>query len=136
MKFKLLDIWYFIQGNIRYFLYYYKSNYFFSNKKIRWIFLLPLHKLIPLHIREQIEYRINSMNQDCYRSGSCIKCGCKTTNLQMANKSCEGYCYPAMQSRKNWNLLKNNKIIISEKRAWKLRQRTFSKFEIGDEVEE
>jgi hypothetical protein len=34
------------------------------------------------------------MDIDCYLDGSCKKCGCETTALQMANKACAGNCYP------------------------------------------
>ena len=86
----------YIQGNVRYYLYYSKR----------------LKGLIPSHIREQIEYRINSMNRECYNSGNCIKCGCSTTALQMANKTCEGNCYPAMMNRKTWKLMKENRFKV------------------------
>ena len=131
MKNKVKDIWYYIQGHVRYFFYYWKTNYFYSPKWIRWIFLIPLQKLLSLHIKEQIAVRINSMNQECYLSGSCIKCGCKTTHLQMANKNCEGLCYPQMQTKKNWNLLKNKKIVISNKRAWQVNNSKFKQYEMG-----
>lgn len=79
----------YLQGHIRYKLYY---SY--------------LKFLIPLHIREQIVYRINSMNKECYNQGSCIMCGCRTTHLQMANKSCDNPCYPAMVKKRTWNFWK------------------------------
>ncbi len=79
------DAWYYIQGNIRYKLWYSKYSW-----------------LIRKHIREQIDMRIKSMNRECYNSGSCIKCGCKTTHLQMCNKACEGNCYPGMMNKKDW----------------------------------
>jgi hypothetical protein len=68
----------YIQGNVRYKLYY---SYWFS-----W--------LIRKEIKEQIDFRINSMRDICYIQGYCQECGCKTTALQMANKSCAGSCYP------------------------------------------
>ena len=70
----------YIEGNIRYSLYY--SKYF------KW--------LLRDHIVEQIEYRINSMRQNCYTMGQCEMCGCSTTALQMCSKPCEGHCYPSM----------------------------------------
>lgn len=79
------DTWYYIQGNIRYKLWYSKYSW-----------------LIRKHIREQIDMRIKSMNRECYNSGSCINCGCKTTHLQMCNKSCKGDCYPKMMNKKQW----------------------------------
>ena len=84
------------QGNVRYFLYYKPSLKF----------------LIPVHIREQIEYRINSMNSECYASGNCVKCGCKTTALQMANKPCEGNCYPEMLNRKTWKFFRDTNFVV------------------------
>ena len=76
----------YIQGNIRYRLYY---SYWLS-----W--------LIPNHIHQQIDMRINTMNSECYLTGSCMLCGCMTTHLQMANKSCNGDCYPIMLDKKDW----------------------------------
>ena len=91
----------FFQGWYRYNLYYSSG---------------PLRFLMRNHIRSQITARIDSMNRECYSSGACIKCGCSTTALQMANKSCEGFCYPPMMSRSQWKyamegtkILKDNK---------------------------
>lgn len=88
MKHNLKDVYYYIQGNIRYFFFYYNGKNRFMNffKKL----------ILPNHIREQIIQRLKTMNIECYSSGQCIKCGCATTQLQMCNKSCEGNCYPPM----------------------------------------
>jgi len=83
----LKDIYSYIQGNIRYKLYY----------SINWKWL------IRKHIREQIDYRIRRMNQECYSKGQCIICGCQTTHLQMANKPCDGYEYPPIVSKYKWH---------------------------------
>lgn len=83
----LYDPWHWLVGNIRYQLYY--------DSRFKW--------LIRKHIREQIAWRIEVMNPLCYSQGSCIACGCKTTALQMCNKSCEAECYPPMKSKKEWN---------------------------------
>mgnify|MGYP003675236959 CR=1 FL=1 len=56
----LKDVWYYIQGNFRYKLFYSKK----------------FNTLIRKHIKEQIDIRIKNMNQDCYDKGECIKCGC------------------------------------------------------------
>lgn len=111
-KITLKNIFYFIQGHIRYELYY---------SKFVW--------LIRNHIREQIEVRINSMNKECYNQGSCIKCGCKTTHLQMSNKACKGLCYPSMMNKRKWNLLKNKKIVVRDSKVWMLRNFKFKKFD-------
>lgn len=106
----LENIYAYIQGNIRYVLYYGKFKF-----------------LIRPHIREQIEYRINSMRRSCFDNGSCDECGCKTTNLQMADKSCDGNCYPKMLSKKEWKKAKDIKAYVDIKndRLWKLRCRKF-----------
>lgn len=86
-EYSINDIIDFFRGNIRYWLWYNKYK---------------LHVLIPLHIRQQINMRINIMDKECYNSGSCKLCGCKTTHLQMANKSCEKPCYPPIMKKKVW----------------------------------
>ncbi len=76
----------YLQGNIRYKLWY---------SKLRWI--------IPNHIQEQITMRIDYMKLDCYCNGVCTECGCITTALQMANKPCDGACYPEMMNSRDWH---------------------------------
>ena len=80
----------YIQGKIRYFLFYHKY----------------LNKLIPLHIREQIKWRIDIMDPQCLAQGSCKMCGCDTTALQMADKQCDKPCYPPMYDKKTWKTSK------------------------------
>ena len=113
----------YIQGNLRYKLFY--SNFAF---------------LIRPHIREQIEARIRSMDQECYNAGECKMCGCQTTALQMANKACDKPCYPSMMSKKQWNFFKdlskkgypvaiegNNLSVLKEDFFWKLENNKFIK---------
>lgn len=54
------------------------------------------------HIYQQITYRIIVMDRKCLEDGQCKMCGCETTALQMAGKSCEGECYPKMMKREEW----------------------------------
>lgn len=86
------NIFYFFQGYIRYFI--------LRNESLRKRFLRK-------HIEEQISYRINSIKKECYKNGSCIYCGCEVPQLQMANKSCGGNCYPIMFNKKDWERIKN-----------------------------
>ncbi len=85
----LKNIWYYIQGNIRYKLYYGAFAF-----------------LLPEHIEEQITARIKSMDIKCYEDGQCKMCGCNTTALQMCNRACDKPCYPPMLTKKIWNKLK------------------------------
>lgn len=91
-KVNLKNIISYLQGKIRYKLFY--SNFAF---------------LIPKHIREQIQYRINSMDLDCYTQGQCKLCGCQTTALQMANKACDKPCYPKMLNKNFWDKIKTGR---------------------------
>jgi hypothetical protein len=89
-KITLGNIKAYIQGNLRYRLFY--------SKWLSW--------LLPLHIFEQISYRLFVMNKECYNNGECVKCGCSTPQLQMANKACHGKCYPIMMNRTDWFIYK------------------------------
>ena len=91
-KIKINDIFAYLIGKYRYKLFY--------NTKLLW--------LMRPHIFEQIQWRISVMNLDCYLQGSCIKCGCETTALQMANKACTGNCYPKMMNKKEWKKFQTN----------------------------
>lgn len=90
MKKNLFNIFAYIQGYTRYRLYY--------SDTLRW--------LLPTYIYEQILWRISVMDLTCYEKGSCKMCGCDTTALQMANKSCDKPCYPKMMTRKVWEVFK------------------------------
>ena len=59
-------------------------------------------------IVDQFEARMASMNPKCYSDGQCVMCGCQTTALQMANKSCNAPCYPPLMGAKEWEAFKEN----------------------------
>lgn len=100
-KITLKNIKAYLQGNYRYRLYY---------SKFKW--------LIRKHIREQIDYRIEIMNPECYKRGTCIGCGCMTTALQMANKQCDGNCYPPMLSKIEWLRFEMRSGVRIEDETW------------------
>lgn len=90
------NVIHYIVGNLRYKLYY------------SW-----MHFLIRKHIFEQITFRIQVMDKECYNNGQCKLCGCETTALQMANKPCNKPCYPKMMNKKEWvEYKKLNSVII------------------------
>lgn len=95
------DIWHYLLGNYRYSLYY--SSY---------------KHLLRKHIVEQIEFRVENMDQQCYDEGECKLCGCKTIALQMANKACEKPCYPTMMKKKEWELFKRGSIFADKDCRW------------------
>jgi hypothetical protein len=84
-----------------------------------------------IHIREQIDVRIRSMDKVCYESGSCKMCGCHTTALQMANKPCDKPCYPSMMTRKKWKMLKNSVCLKIDSRYWIIQN---GKFKINEHI--
>lgn len=109
----------YIQGNIRYRLYYSKKLY---GVDLRW--------MLPKWLREQIELRIESMDMECYEGGSCKICGCKTTQLQFANKECDKPCYPSMLSRNQWYIFCDTGLIFDVKTDmfWQRRGGKFTPF--------
>ena len=84
---KMSDVAHYLIGNYRYKLYY----------SVRWGWLMRTH------IRQQIEYRIQVMDRECYMAGECKMCGCATTALQMASKQCDKPCYPEMMNKGEWD---------------------------------
>jgi hypothetical protein len=89
-KITLANIKAYLQGHIREWLFY--------NKRLNF--------LLPLHIFEQINYRIFVMNKECFSNGECVHCGCTTPALQMADKTCEGNCYPDIMDATDWEIHK------------------------------
>lgn len=102
-RYTLNNILNYIQGNVRYQLYYSKFAF-----------------LIPIHIREQIDARINSMDKQCYLEGQCKMCGCSTTALQMCDKACDKPCYPPMLNKQAWGKFKSFKYFPFGEEWWKL----------------
>lgn len=97
-----IDIWHYILGHLRYSAYY--------SRRFKW--------LIRRHISRQITYRIVWMDRECYENGSCKLCGCETTALQMADKSCKKPCYPEILSKKRWTWFKNGWFISDKYGIW------------------
>lgn len=91
----------YLQGNYRYRLYYSKFKF-----------------LIRKYIREQIDYRIGVMDLDCYKNGVCKMCGCMTTALQMANKRCDGDCYPPILNQIQWERYMHFKNVKADGIFW------------------
>lgn len=121
MKKKLNNVISYLQGWSRYHIYYSKN---WLGIDISW--------LIRKHIKEQIVVRINSMNKQCYYDGSCKECGCSTTALQMANKACDGDCYPKMLSKSIWKEITSMSLskgyyILIDKYSWRIDKNKFSK---------
>ena len=103
----------YIQGNLRYKLFYSKFAF-----------------LIRPHIREQIQVRINSMDKECYNAGECKLCGCQTTHLQMANKACDKPCYPRMLPRREWKIIKRGIIpLLDNNLYWTIKDNKFKIYE-------
>lgn len=108
------DIFYYIQGNIRAYLYY--TNWWF----------LPLHIFIPAHVLQQMVVRLNTIEgSECYEKGSCKHCGCKVPPLTFCDKSCEGNCYPYMMDAYQWLHFKSHKQMVTKGHHWLYVDRKF-----------
>jgi hypothetical protein len=94
-KVNLINILSYLVGNYRYWL---------MGSEFQW--------LIRSHIYEQIQWRISVMDRNCYADGSCFICGCPTTKLQMAKRSCDKPCYPTMMNKKQWGTFKLGGIVF------------------------
>ena len=96
----------YIVGNLRHKLYYSRLKFL----------IRPL-------ILEQFEWRIKAMNKVCYNQGSCVKCGCTTTALQMASKACAGDCYPPFLDSTEWSHFKAGFTAVDENNdSWFMRR--------------
>ena len=76
-SYKLSDIFYFMQGEYRYFRYY--------GLDIR-----------TGKIAQMYESRVEAVRQkspECIEEGACKICGCTTPDLFFCDKACEGNCY-------------------------------------------
>ena len=102
------DVFYYIQGNVRSYLYY--TNWWF----------LPLHIFIPAHILEQMVVRLDTIKgSECYEKGSCKHCGCKVPPLTFCNKTCEGNCYPHMMDAHKWLLFRQGNQTLIKGDYWR-----------------
>ena len=95
-------MWCFFVGMYRYPLYV------FNPQKMRWF------------IRKQIDARVATMNNECYESGSCTKCGCMTIQLQMCSDACKGNCYPTMMSEREWKVVESGGLFEDMRGFWSL----------------
>lgn len=100
-KINLSTIIAYIQGHIRYKLYYSRFKF-----------------LIRKHIRDQIDFRIKYMDKECYEKGSCKLCGCATTALQMADKQCDKPCYPPIFNKSGWAAFNNRWMLCNPDFFW------------------
>ena len=108
------NIFYYVQGNIRAYLYY--TNWWF----------LPLHIFIPAHVLQQMVVRLNTIEgSECYEKGSCKHCGCKVPPLTFCDKSCEGNCYPYMMDAYQWLHFKSHKQMVTKGHHWLYIERKF-----------
>ena len=61
------------------------------------------------HIEEQYYWRIKQVQEkspECLEKGKCKICSCDTPELFMADKACEGNCYPEMMDECEWEKFK------------------------------
>lgn len=74
---KWLDVFYFFQGNFRYFLH--------------------RKGLLSQRWKQRIEDRKILSNPQCKTTGECV-CGCDWNKMILSDKSCDNGCYPAVRN--------------------------------------
>lgn len=97
------DVWHYIVGNYRYKIYY-------SGFKT-W--------LLRDHIREQIDFRLGYVPDECWSTGSCKECGCQVPHLQMCHKSCDANCYPELMNSTDWHTFKQDYVVRQKNKFWR-----------------
>ena len=117
-KINYVNIKSYLVGNFRYRLYY---------SKFKW--------LIKNHIVEQIDWRTQVMDKQCYDQGSCILCGCPTIALQMSNKACDKPCYPTMMNKSDWFVFEHGGIVYDKETdfCWQMINKELIKFKTNTE---
>lgn len=99
--------------------FYDVSNYLLAKYRLKCYYNHLLAWLIRPHIKEQINFRVEvMMDKECYYRGQCKLCGCATPDLQFANKTCEGNCYPPLVGRLTWQQFAFKGSIVSNDVVW------------------
>lgn len=96
-------------------------NYLQGNLRYQ-VFYTPFNWLIRSHVREQIEFRVFVMELSCYLQGSCVRCGCRTTALQMCDAPCEKPCYPPIMKKEYWKSFKGGNGVLVKGDEWKAKE--------------
>lgn len=94
----------FITGWVRWFAYEITRSKYFKN--------FTDAQLLPNHLQEQFKYRLQVMDKECLANGHCKACGCKTPQLQLADESCDGNCYPPFMEKEEWEKYKKENHVI------------------------
>jgi len=90
-QYKLPDIFHFLTGEWRFFIYYGVDPLWLSER-----------------VRFTYEYRVEKVRQkslECIENGHCVVCGCVTPDLFFANKADKGGCYPKMISKRDYKAM-------------------------------
>lgn len=87
-KYTLDNVLSFLEGNTKYYM----------NK---------LHEA-PIHIQEQVTYRLSLCKDDCLVENKCIKCGCPPEKKAFVKKSCNPDRFGDMMGRDEWEKFKRS----------------------------
>lgn len=70
-------------------------------------FILDKFGLTPIHIQEQILWRLNICKMDCVKNGECEYCGCPPQKKAFNEKSCNnGDRFPDLMNKEEWEKYK------------------------------
>ncbi len=97
------NVWAYVTGNLRFFA--------FRTRGLRWA--------VGRAFRLQIVFRLLMMREECYDRGQCVRCGCRTVNLQFAAKACEGNCYPPLMPLWRFLRLMRGDAVYAGGAVWK-----------------
>lgn len=64
---------------------------------------------LPLHIEEQVAWRLSLCYNDCVPNGKCKECNCPTEKKILVKESCNyGERFPDMMNEKDWEQYKKD----------------------------
>jgi hypothetical protein len=70
---------------------------------------------MPIHVQEQVAYRLDACKEDCVKSGFCVYCGCDIDGKVFVKASCnKGERFPDLMEADEWELNKE-KLVNGDK---------------------
>ena len=67
---------------------------------------------LPLHQKEQVDYRLYKCKDDCGITKQCIVCGCDFPGKAFVAKSCNPERFPDFMNSRDWEVYKKNNNIV------------------------
>jgi hypothetical protein len=77
-------------------------NYLEGNARM----VLAKFNRTPVHIQEQVEYRLEQCKDDCFIVGRCKECSCPLPNRAFTTETCNNKRFPDLMDPEAWEEFK------------------------------